>query len=284
MNIQLAIDAGLAVQFVYDSCKPANFRLDLTGNAVPISGRQYVVTNTLYANDLATGISPGLQDYVTIGIIAVNTADPLDIYVAIRGTDSVWEWIQDCRFLPKPFPRVPGGGYTEDGFTDMYLSMSMSPSPHAGDFVADIYALCPAKAKITVAGHSLGAALATLLAMDMAAHAPEQDSSGIALFTLASPRVGDLSFMQLFNHIVANAYRIENRLDIVPKTPPPLLYFHVGDETELIPSKQMKFDIVCEHHLPNYLNMLASTINLPGYPIAAECLRTPPAAIVEVDT
>ena len=213
------------------------------------------------------------RSFTTIGVVAKNTADPTDVYIAIRGTSNIWEWIQDCKFLPKPFSRVPGGGYTEDGFTDMYLSMSMSPNPHAGDFIADIFALLPAKAKITVAGHSLGAALATLLAFDMAAHAPEQDSSGIALYTLASPRVGDLSFMQLFNHIVANAYRVDNRLDIVPKTPPPLLYFHVGDETELIPSKEMKFDIVCEHHLPSYLNMLASVIDLPGFDISPECKK-----------
>ena len=217
MNIQLAINAGIAVQFVYDSWQAAGQATDLTGNIIAISGKSYEVTNTLFANDLATGISPGIQEFKTIGVIAKNTVDPTDIYIAIRGTSNVWEWIQDCKFLPKPFPRVPGAGYTEDGFTDMYMSMSMSPNPHAGDFIADIYALCPAKANITVAGHSLGAALATLLALDLAAHAPEQDSSGIALYTLASPRVGDLSFMRLFNHVVANAYRIDNRLDIVPK-------------------------------------------------------------------
>ncbi len=282
MNVQLAINAGLAVQFVYDRCESAGAPIDLTGEIFPIGGTSYRVTNTLFANDLATGISGRFQEFNTIGVIAGNTLDPTDIYIAIRGTSNVWEWIQDCKFLPKPFPRVPGSGYTEDGFTDMYLSMSMTPNPHAGSFIDDLYALFPPNAKVTVAGHSLGASLATLLAFDLAANSPFRDTSAVSLYTLASPRVGDLSFMQLFNHVVGNAYRIHNRLDIVTKTPPPLLYFHVGDETELIPSKDMKFDLLCEHHLPNYLNMLASVLDLPGYPISPGCSRTPPAVAQEI--
>ena len=278
MNIQLALNAGLAVQFVYDRWQFTSPAVNLNGEVLQISGSSYEVTNTLFANDLATGMSPGLQDFTAIGIVARNTADPTDIYVALRGTSNLWEWIQDCKFLPKPFPRVPGGGYTEDGFTDMYLSISMTPDPYAGNFIQDLYASFPAKAKVTVCGHSLGAALATLLAFDLAAHALDSDSIAISLYTLASPRVGDLSFMQLFNHIVASAYRIHNRLDIVTKTPPPLLYFHVGDETELIPGKDMKFDILCEHHLPNYLSMLANLLELPGYPISVDCLK-PSAAV-----
>ena len=41
-------------------------------------------------------------------------------------------------------------------------------------------------------------------------------------------------YITSINHIVPNAYRVGNRLDVVPKVPPPLMYFHVGDETELL--------------------------------------------------
>jgi triacylglycerol lipase len=142
----------------------------------------------------------------------------------------------------------------------------------------DVKALLPSNAMVTVTGHSLGAALATLLALDMTSNT----NFPLALYTLASPRVGDLSFHNLFNHVVPNAYRVANRLDIVPKTPPPLFYFHVGDETDLIPGSAMKFDLPCEHHLTSYLNMLGALIGQQNlYPIDADRLQQAPAALVQ---
>jgi hypothetical protein len=105
----------------------------------------------------------------------------------------------------------------------------------------------------------------------------------LVLYTLASPRVGDLTFHNLFNHVVPDAYRVANRLDIVPKTPPPLLYFHVRDETDLLPSSAMTFDLACEHQLSSYLNMLAALVNRQAsLPIDDDCLKQPPAAQKEV--
>jgi triacylglycerol lipase len=127
---------------------------------------------------------------------------------------------------------------------------------------------------LTVAGHSLGAAIATLLALDLSVNS----SLPVGLYTLASPRVGDLTFSHLFNHVVPNAYRIDNRFDVVPKTPPPLFYFHVGDETELLPCPTMKLELTCEHYLSSYLNMLATQSHQQAaYPIEPGCLKAAPA-------
>lgn len=279
MNVQTAIDTGLFTNFVYNNWNRTSQSTDLDGLAVVDSNGQpiiptkaYTVLKTIYSNDLATDFSlknPSLADYVTIGIVAQNGADPTDIVIAIRGTEGIWEWLQDLKFLARTFPPVAGSGLTEDGFTDMYLSFSFFPSA-SSTFMQDMNALLPSNATVTIAGHSLGASLATLLALDMSVNT----NFPIILYTLASPRVGDLSFHNLFNHVVPNTYRVANRLDIVPKTPPPLLYFHVGDETELIPSKTMKFDIACEHHLTSYLNMLGTLIGQQAlYPIDADCLK-----------
>ena len=287
MNVQAAINAGLFLQFVYDSWNVPSQTTNLDGRSVVTSnglpvipGKTYNVLKTIYSNDLATDISPQrpqLEGYKTIGIIAQNAADDTDIFIAVRGTEGIWEWLQDFKFGIRSFPNVPGSGLTEDGFTDMYLSFSLTPSP-SSTFMNDVAALLPPNAMVTVTGHSLGAALATLLALDMAVNT----KFPIGLYTLASPRVGDLSFHNLFNHIVQNAYRIANRLDIVPKTPPPLLYFHVGDETDLIPSSAMKFDLACEHHLTSYFNMLATLIGQQSlYPIDADCLKQALAAPIE---
>ena len=276
MNVQGAINAGLFVEFVYSNWSAANPRQNLNGMTVVndqgtdvIPGAKYTVLKTIYANDLATDISAFCADYITIGIVAAMD-DLSSIYIAIRGTDNIWEWVQDFKFLPRTFPRVDGAGLTDDGFTDMYLSFSFAPAASAA-FIADLEALMPAKATVTIVGHSLGSSLATLLALDMSANT----RIPVALYTLASPRVGDLSFEKLFNQIVPNAYRVANRLDIVPKTPPPLLYVHVGDETDLIPGPEVKFDLACEHATTTYFNMLAKLIDPSQtlYPIRPACLR-----------
>jgi pimeloyl-ACP methyl ester carboxylesterase len=287
MNVNTAITAALFVEFVYNKWNANGQDTDLTGQEVtnlagqPVcSGKTYKVTRTIYSNDLATDINPRrpvTEGYKTIGIFAVNTADPTDICISIRGTENVWEWIQDFKFLPIPFSPVPGGGYTEDGFTDMYLSFSFSPNPQQ-DFIGELGTLLPLGANVIVAGHSLGAALSTLLSLDLAVHS----KANVASFTFASPRVGDLSFGNLFNHVVQNAYRVANRMDIVPKTPPPPLYFHVGDEVDLIPGPELKYDLACEHSIISYLHMLGL---LPGatsqFDLSATCTTAPvaPAAL-----
>ena len=283
MNVQAAINAGLFVQFVYNNWNIPSQTVDLTGRDVItptgspiIPGKNYKVLRTIYSNDLATDIGPQraiLEGYKTIGIVASNEADSSDVFIALRGTEGIWEWLQDIKFFPRPFPNVSGSGLTEDGFTDMYRSFSLTPGP-SSTFLNDLKEAISQNATVTIAGHSLGSALATLLALDMAANS----RLPITLYTLASPRVGDLTFHNLFNHVVQSAYRIANRLDVVTQTPPPLFYFHVGDDTELVPPNTMKFTIPCEHALTTYLNMLATLIHQQSlYPIDNDCLKQPPA-------
>jgi hypothetical protein len=280
VNIQSAINAGLFVQFVANQWNIGSLTNDLDGKAVVnplnnpiIPGKSYTVKQTLYSCDLATDINPTRpcdEGWKTMGVIAIDDADPNDIFIAIRGTLTVWEWLQDAKFLLRPFDRVTGGGLTEDGFTDMYYSMSFSVGPSVGKFMDGISALLPPTANVTVVGHSLGASLATLLAFDLAANTTFVPT----LYTLASPRTGDLTFSHVFNNVVRNAYRVSNRLDVVPKVPPPLMYFHVGDETELVPGSDLKFDLGCEHHLTSYFHML-SLLNgqQASYPIQPDCLK-----------
>ena len=281
MNPQSAINYGLFVQFVADTWNTGSNTNNLDGKAVTdnsnnpiISGCNYTILHTVYANDLATDINPTrpiTEGFKTMAIVIANDADPNDIVIAIRGTLTVYEWLQDAKFLYKPFSKVPSAGLTEDGFTDMYFSFSLSNTGGGGDFVTNLKSILPVTARITVVGHSLGAGIASLCAIDLAANT----AFPITCYTLASPRVGDLTFANLYNHIVPNAYRVANRLDVVPKVPPPVMYVHVGDETELIPPSNLKFDLGCEHHLTSYFNMLETLINPTStqYPIQPDCLN-----------
>ena len=179
MNVQNAINYSQVLQTVYDSWLAAGPN-GLTGNVIPVPASpttpalSYTVLQTLYANDLATDLSPQPPSgggWKIIGIVAVNAADPTDYVIAIRGTSNVWEWIQDAKFFPKPFGPVAGAGLTDDGFTVMYDSFSLTAGSNGRTFMQDLIALIPATAKLTIVGHSLGSSLATLLAIDLAAHA-----------------------------------------------------------------------------------------------------------------
>jgi hypothetical protein len=283
VNIQSAINAGLFVQFAANLWNVGSATNDLNGKSVVdssnnpvIPGKNYTVSRTIYSCDLATDFNPTrpLADgYRTMGILAINEADPNDIFIAIRGTLTIWEWLQDAKFLLIPFKQVAGSGLVEDGFADMYDSMSLSPACATSSFIQSVAALLPPTANVTIAGHSLGASLATLLALDLAANTKFNP----VLYTLASPRTGDLTFSHVFNNVVRSAYRVANRLDVVPKVPPPLMYFHVGDETELIPGIDLKFDLACEHHLTSYFHMLSLLGGLPGFPIQPDCLKATPS-------
>lgn len=73
------------------------------------------------------------------------------------------------------------------------------------------------KRTVWFAGHSLGAALATLAAVRYG------DVRG--LYTFGSPRVGEEEFVKNFS---VTAFRVVNNQDIVTKLPPPIIYRHVG--------------------------------------------------------
>jgi triacylglycerol lipase len=279
VNTQSAIDATLFVQFVANNWGTIDKSNNLDGRPVlntanqpVVAGKAFNVIKTIYANGLATDIKPDrplVEGYKTIGIVAGNVADPNEIVIAIRGTSTIWEWIQDAKFFLRPFDNVTGSGLTEDGFTVMYQSFSFTQEPAENPFMKGLLALLPAAGRVTIVGHSLGAGLATLLSLDFAAHS----NLPLTVFTIASPRVGDLVFERVFNNAVRSCFRVVNRLDVVPKVPPALLFFHVGDESEYVPMKELKFDLACEHHLTSYLHLMASSIGTQAqYPIQANCL------------
>lgn len=129
---------------------------------------------------------------------------------------------------------------------------------------------------MTVCGHSLGGALATLLALDVAANTVYKDPS---VYTFGSPRTGDSLFASTYDQVVKNSYRIANRLDIVPTLPPPTNYEHVLTPCELNPIRLLplpptilvKFNPGCEHSLQTYLYLLSLQSGGPVLPLESTC-------------
>jgi Lipase (class 3) len=267
MDLNTAIQFGQLIAAAY-AVPPADLT-DQTGKIINVGpmggGIAYEVVATMYANDLATDMNPLRgKNVVSIGLILqqLNTGNAV---VAIRGTKGILEWLQDAKFLTVPCPFLSSGGNTEDGFTDMYMSMTTGPQ-RGGLTVAKTLPALSWKnpiTSLTICGHGLGGALATLLALDVAANASAPFNTP-TVYTYASPKTGDPLFVATYNHVVPNTFRIANRLDLVPKLPLPPLYDHVLGLFELNPVKLVvppqvlvKFDIPCEHFINTYLYLLS---------------------------
>lgn len=252
----------------------AGQEIDISYGSIDVS---YQVVTSIYANDLATDMNPARgSQRVSIGLIL--QAPSGDVVIAIRGTEGIMEWIQDAQFLPVNCRFLASAGNTDDGFTAMYSSLTtanLAGSPTVTSALPTLPFNKP-MTSLTICGHSLGGALATLLALDVAANTK---LSPATVYTYASPRVGDATFVSLYDHIVPDTFRIANRVDLVPKLPLPPLYEHVSDLVELnpvqlgIPPKVLiKLEIPCEHILSSYLYLLSLGAGGPVLGLAAQCV------------
>jgi len=233
------------------------------------------------------------------GIVAHSVDDPDSRIIAIRGTESALEWIDDIAAVPVPFRQVPSAGRVAQGFDKIYSTMKVVKRPlprpaegAAGEIAAEAFSgsfadqleqlavsreaergvarRTRSQRPTTVVGHSLGAALATLFVM-------ENDLKGkfdvVSLCTFASPRVGNLEFVHLFNKLPINSWRIVNTSDVVPKLPPhlPIVldYAHVDIEYRFNSSEFAKNSLLCWHTLETYLHWLD-----PRSPLLGECSGT----------
>lgn len=137
------------------------------------------------------------------------TVDADQVVVAIAGTKSIRDGIIDAEILKEHI----SGGSVHWGFWQEYSSLRMA--------IARILLDHPDK-RIRVCGHSLGGAIATLVAGQAALGGRPVD-----LVTLGSPRVGDGEFAVNLAKLPIDHVRIVHAYDVVPRVPK-LGYQHVG--------------------------------------------------------
>jgi hypothetical protein len=115
-----------------------------------------------------------------------------------------------------------------------------------------------ASAAIEVAGHSLGAALATLYTLDNA-YTGKINNPALCMF--ASPAVGDSTFTTAFNGLGLTSWRVVNAPDLVPKLPPQLLGFtHVDTLQQYSSTGKVTPSLACWHALATYLSLIDPTL------------------------
>ena len=170
------------------------------------------------------------------------------VIVAFRGTEQakLGDLLTDARLMPRSFdPERGGGGGGEergedapaahDGFLEAYDSVrvrvlaAVDDARGAGPRAAALGRNDGAGWSVCVTGHSLGGALATLCALELAAsvRSGSRSSLSVSMVNFGSPRVGNAAFCRLYDSLVTDSCRIVNGADAVPTVPALLGYRHV---------------------------------------------------------
>ncbi|KAI3441959.1 Lipase_3 domain-containing protein, partial [Psidium guajava] len=283
---------------------------------VALPDRSYKVTKSLYATSSiglpkwVDAVAPDL-DWMTqqsswIGYVAVcedqreiQRMGRRDIVIALRGTATCLEWAENMRAhlvdVPQvggPVPAARGQSKVECGFQSLYRTGG-AHVPSLAESVADevkrLLKLYEGETlSITVTGHSLGAALALLVADELSTCSTESPSSSppphVAVFSFGGPRVGNEAFANRIHNKNVKVLRIVNNQDIITRVPGTFLsedieqklrdtklegvldgnmpwdYSHVGTElrvdTRMSPYLKPDADVACCHDLEAYLHLV----------------------------
>lgn len=208
------------------------------------------------------------------GYIAQSTSNPGNILLAIRGTEDATEWILDALVIPVPFTPVPAAGFVALGFLSIYQTFTLIDRNNSSHTLLDALTHLNSGSPIqslTMIGHSLGGALATLAAADIGVSNSLGLKDKLTVWTFASPRVGLMDFAVSFDKAVGTSTRVWNQFDIVPQLPlwP---YVHVsGNGNEIVQTQQQLETLLhtlgCEHALSSYIWLLDPT----DFALPADC-------------
>ncbi len=228
---------------------------------------QYTLQEQFLTEEHFSGDS--LNGMVPIAFIATSGSA---IYVVFRGTVTISEWISDATLSQVNYTDVANGGKTETGFTAVYDSIRQA-------IMQKVTSLAAAGSYTTlyITGHSLGGALSTLAAPDLAAHTSFNHP---IVYTFAGPRAGDPTFASVYNNAIATSWRVVNTNDEVPKLPNPVttvigpppdfkpqlfFYEHVNDEYDITFGQPIRSvdDLIFDHSSCNYFATLCGKTSNP---------------------
>ena len=148
------------------------------------------------------------------------------LFIGFRGSSNIQNWIDNiqCRQIT---PYDDKQLSVEKGFYNLFSSLD--------DMIYNILDNMIIKYNTNVlfiTGHSLGGALASLMAFDV--EYSKKNYQVKSVITFGSPRVGNSYFSRLFNQFQMNSYRITHYYDMVPHVPEEFMnYMHVAQEIYL---------------------------------------------------
>lgn len=192
-----------------------------------------------------------------IGCIAQSITDPSIQAIVFRGTAKALEWADVFDFFLLSYTEPGGIGKVEEGFARMYRSLKVCCTATNKEQMLTTYVEEMNASQLTVAGHSLGGALAMLTAFAAAFYDIDTE-----VYTFGSPMVGDRVFTETYEQAVPRTFRIYNVPDIVPKLPSyELGYVHPesGYPVNSLNNPAIGRGITQYHKLETYLSCIAQS-------------------------
>ncbi|KAF2856740.1 alpha/beta-hydrolase [Plenodomus tracheiphilus IPT5] len=180
------------------------------------------------------------------GFVAVDHTNNL-IVVAFRGSSTIDTWLTDLDFDTVTTDICPGCT-AHHGFWNSWVDARDRVLPA----VKQASTAFPAY-QITVTGHSLGGAIATLAAAEL-----RKSAYTVALYTYGAPRIAGNKTSSYITKQTGGNYRVTHWNDPVPKLPPLIMGFvHISPEYYI--NKPNKQDVEM-----NDIKTYEGAINLRG--------------------
>lgn len=224
---------------------------------------RHALTRQLETAALAYGnVQPDLPPSRTYAIFAPNDVQCFlrregeVLQIAFRGSNSLRDALTDLQFWKKciPYDNTASKIRVHTGFINAYKDKAVRPRIQA--------LVAPGVHRVRITGHSLGAALAVLCAVDLQYNFPDRDFE-VALF--GCPRVGNAAFRDSYNRRVFKTLRVQNGNDAVTKIPFAFMgYRHVGVGLHVGPPR-----------IPGRLNVRQHALQGYYHGLLQPALRTP---------
>jgi hypothetical protein len=180
-------------------------------------------------------------------------------YVIFRGTVTVEEWVRNLNVRLSDYLKA-SYGKVHEGFLRTYNMVRQR--------ILEVLGQLNPRNGLFLAGHSLGAALATLALPDIRENTRLKN---VMLYSFGSPRVGDKDFSNSFNALFANrSFRIANTSDVVVSLPLPVPILGVigGYFTHIDTPVEFTFqedDLEKNHVIETYLSALLDAKKEKGF-------------------
>lgn len=159
-----------------------------------------------------------------------------NIHVIFKGTDSIWHAKTNVTIMPTKYPYSKGLVHT--GYLEHYQCIRTDILDYIFCETRTHY---PNHLTIHIAGHSMGGAISSLMALDCAELLPKHK---INVYTYGAPPFCDETFSKSFHkhYPRLQVNRVIHKDDIVPHMPLPWKH-------PTINSKHNKSDIIIDHKL-----------------------------------
>jgi hypothetical protein len=159
----------------------------------------FVYKDTLYNRET------DIQGY--IGILSKTKS----IYIILRGTSSIINWLDDFEIRLVPYKSYPECNCNvHNGFYHSILGIKNKTI----ETVQILQKKYPTYS-VVLTGHSYGASCSQLLAMEL-----EKEGIKTKLYNYGQPRVGDEKYSNFVITIINEYWRVTHNKDIVPHIPP----------------------------------------------------------------